>query len=156
MNKSDERERNIFLATTTPTAALKGETPRLIDEWQLVPILWDSVRHEADSRNKERQFILTASSVPKESNEIFHSGAGKISKIKMKTMSLFEGGDSDGQISLKELFLNKQITLLKNNLIFEQIAFLICRGGRPYSSGTNERVALGLIKTIIIQLYQLI
>ena len=115
---------------------------RLIDEWQVAPILWDAVRHEVDRRSQMGQFILTGSSVPMDSSEIIHSGTGRIATLKMRPMSLIESLDSDGKISLKNLFEEKQIMPHKNNLDIKKVAFLICRGGWPLAIDLDEKPAL--------------
>ena len=99
---SDEREQNLQLAKLKPSLLLQGETPRLIDEWQIAPEIWDAVRFEVDHRKEFGQFILTGSAVPADRSKIFHSGTGRIAWVKMRTMSLYESGDSSGGISLKQ------------------------------------------------------
>ena len=94
---------NRSLAQLDPTMVLKGEAPRLIDEWQEVPAIWDAVRYEVDARDEQGQFILTGSSTPMRKG-VMHSGAGRIAPIRMRTMSLWESGDSDGKVSLQDLF----------------------------------------------------
>jgi hypothetical protein len=116
MDNPRSRDSNINFAKIAPEIILDGEVPRLIDEWQVAPILWDAVRHEVDRRSQMGQFILTGSSVPMDSSEIIHSGTGRIATLKMRPMSLIESLDSDGKISLKNLFEGKQITPYKNNL----------------------------------------
>lgn len=125
-------------------AALSGTTPMLIDEWQTVPKLWDAVRYTVDHRRKMGQFILTGSAVPdKEAEkEMEHSGTGRFAWLTMRPMSLFESGESNGKVSLGELFATPERILEKNELNLQDIAFLICRGGWPLSVGLPEEAAL--------------
>ena len=122
---------NIALARNAPRLFLKGETPRLIDEWQVVPTIWDSVRFEIDQRGDHGQFILTGSSVPPEDSDIKHSGAGRIVPMVMRTMSLFESGDSSGSISIAKLFDGSSQDATESELDLENYSYLICRGGWP-------------------------
>ncbi|MBO7280896.1 MAG: ATP-binding protein [Bacteroidaceae bacterium] len=125
-------------------AALSGDTPMLIDEWQTVPKLWDAVRCTVDHRRKMGQFILTGSAVPdKEAeNEREHSGAGRFAWLTMRPMTLFESGESNGKVSLGDLFTAPEKILEKNELKLQDIAFLICRGGWPMAVGLPEEAAL--------------
>ena len=109
---------------------LDGAAPRLIDEWQNIPTLWDAVRSEVDNRNKMGQFILTGSAVPVNSRDIKHSGVGRFAWVKMRPMSLYESGDSDGSVSLADLFAGKKISG-ENPLRLRDLAFAVCRGGFP-------------------------
>lgn len=121
---------NRSLAELSINYALEGDTPRLIDEWQEIPSIWDAVRHEVDRRDKKGQFILTGSSTPIVKG-ILHSGAGRIAKIRMHTMSLYESNDSTGKISLYDL-CNENFEAGKNKEIsIEELARLIVRGGWP-------------------------
>lgn len=138
----DQSRSYLAIADTKPSILLKGETPRLIDEWQMAPVLWDAVRFEVDKRAQTGQFILTGSATPSD-NTTAHSGTGRISRIKMRTMSLFESGDSNGSISLRALFQGKQEEMgSMSNLSIEKIAYLICRGGWPASVKQSEKYAL--------------
>lgn len=123
---------------------LKGETPRLIDEWQLVPQLWDAIRFEVDHRRDEGQFILTGSAVPASKENIHHSGTGRFAWITMRPMSLWESGDSSGEVSLKSLFEGTNKVEGVNALSLERIAYLTARGGWPAALHRNERAALHL------------
>ncbi len=136
------KEQNLQLAETMPRRLLQGETPRLIDEWQIAPKLWDAVRFEVDQRNNLGQFILTGSAVPADFSKIFHSGIGRIARLKMRPMSLWESGESSGEVSLERLFGGNAEIFGNNVNDLEKIAFLICRGGWPRSIGQNEKVAL--------------
>jgi len=133
MQDPDTRESNIQAASVKPSLLLKGEKPRLIDEWQVAPVLWDSVRHEVDMRGEEGQFILTGSATPIIDKQISHTGTGRFSRIKMRPMSLFESNESTGEISLKELFEKYNNIGLTSNIEIEGIAKAIVRGGWPAS-----------------------
>ena len=118
------------LIEISPKTLLEGDTPRLIDEWQALPPIWDSIRSEVDKRGEPSQFILTGSSVLPEADETVHSGTGRFATIKMRPMSLYESGESNGSVSLNNLFNNIE---LKNgctsNLSIENLIFAACRGG---------------------------
>jgi len=143
------------IADTKPSLLLKGTTPRLLDEWQVAPVLWDAVRFEVDQRTEPGQFILTGSAVPMES-ETAHTGTGRISRIKMRTMSLFESKESNGQISLSALFDEKQENIgALSDLTIEKMAFILCRGGWPASISIEGipacRMAIDYVEAIINQ-----
>ncbi len=121
---------NRALAELSPDSVLEGDTPRLIDEWQETPPIWDAVRYCVDARGKKGQFILTGSSTPRRKG-VMHSGAGRIGKIRMHTMSLFESGDSSGQVSLKDLCLNKLSPVMTGEVELRRLAELVVRGGWP-------------------------
>lgn len=123
---------------------LEGNTPRLIDEWQTIPALWDSVRNEVDSRGEFGQFILTGSSILPDASATIHSGTGRYAHINMRPMSLFESMESSGTISLTDLFDGKQIEPAINNLEIEDIAYLLCRGGWPQATLLKGNLALDL------------
>lgn len=131
------------MAEMNMASLLSGKTPRLIDEWQLTPKLWDGVRFEVDHRDGMGQFILTGSSVPPKTDEIFHSGTGRFAKLMMRTMSLFESGESNGSVSLADLFNRTSFVEGENQLTLDDIAFLICRGGWPGVLEMNKDDALG-------------
>ena len=130
------------LMDLSPKTLLQGETPRLIDEWQTIPLLWDSIRSEVDRRGDFSQFILTGSSVLPRATETVHSGTGRIARVRMRPMSLFESGESSGNISLKDLFEGGTIEPQLNKLGLEDVAFLICRGGWPQSTFLKGDLAL--------------
>jgi predicted AAA+ superfamily ATPase len=143
------------IADTKPSLLLKGTIPRLLDEWQVAPVLWDAVRFEVDQRTEPGQFILTGSAVPMES-ETAHTGTGRISRIKMRTMSLFESKESNGQISLSALFAGKQEDIgALSDLTIEKMAFILCRGGWPASISIEGipacRMAIDYVEAIINQ-----
>ena len=120
---------------------MEGSTPRLIDEWQVVPKLWDAVRFEVDHRRKLGQFILTGSAVPASRNEIIHTGTGRIASLLMRPMSLWESNDSNGAVSLSDIFDAPEQFTAKNNLDIEELAYLVCRGGWPMATLTSSRKA---------------
>ncbi len=126
-----QKEQLFALADIDPVALLRGETPRLLDEWQLTPKLWNTVRHEVDKRQEKGQFILTGSSVPVDFSTISHSGIGRISRLTMRPMSLFESEESTGDVSLSSLFENQLNIRGVNKLDLATIAFCLCRGGWP-------------------------
>ena len=130
------------LIEISPKTLLDGDTPRLIDEWQALPPIWDSIRSEVDRRGEPSQFILTGSSVLPEADETVHSGTGRFATIKMRPMSLYESGESTGTVSLKDLFEGKSINVQQNDLNVEDIAFLTCRGGWPWATIISKKVAL--------------
>lgn len=142
--KPDIKEHFKSLLEIDTEAALAGEAPMLIDEWQTVPKLWDAVRYTVDHRHAMGQFILTGSAVPdKEAEkEREHSGTGRFAWLTMRPMTLFESGESNGSVSLGELFSAPEKILEKNNLKLSDIAFLICRGGWPIAVGLPEEAAL--------------
>ena len=142
--KPDIKEHFKSLLEIDTDAALAGETPMLIDEWQTVPKLWDAVRYTVDHRHAMGQFILTGSAVPDKDaeKEREHSGTGRFAWLTMRPMTLFESGESNGTVSLGELFLAPDKILQKNDLKLSDIAFLICRGGWPIAVGLPEEAAL--------------
>ncbi len=142
--KTDTREQFKRLLEIDTDAALSGEAPMLLDEWQTVPKLWDSVRYAVDSRRKMGQFILTGSAVPDKEAErqIEHSGAGRFAWLTMRPMSVFESGESNGMVSLGDLFAAPERILAKNELKLSDIAFLICRGGWPMAVDLPREAAL--------------
>lgn len=125
-----------------PKKLLEGDTPRLIDEWQTMTPLWDMVRSEVDERQGEGHFILTGSSVPPEQDSLIHSGTGRIGRLKMRTMSLWESEESSGSVSLNELFNGVDFGTPSNDINIEQLAFLICRGGWPKSTLLRKNASL--------------
>ena len=144
MDDPQQKAQNFALAQTNISRLLEGATPRVIDEWELVPELWDAARFEIDHRdNHVGQFIFTGSAVPKDKDQqkIFHSGARRFDWIKMRTMSLFESGDSTGDISLKALF-EGALHDGKSNITLDKLAYLTCRGGWPGALLLSEKAAL--------------
>lgn len=141
MDKPDMTNQYKRMAELSPSTLLEGDTPRLIDEWQIAPNLWNAVRYEVDNRDEFGQFILTGSAVPHEFDDSMHTGTGRISRIVMRPMSLYESRESSGEVSLTELFKGDNISST-NNANLEEISFLICRGGWPKSIGLDEKPAL--------------
>ena len=129
------------MAELSPSTLLEGEAPRLIDEWQIAPNIWNAVRYEVDNRDEFGQFILTGSAVPNEFDDSMHTGIGRISRLLMRPMSLYESKDSSGEVSLRDLFEDKNISAI-NETSLEKIAFLICRGGWPKAIGLDEKPSL--------------
>ena len=121
---------NRQLAQVSPSIVLEGETPRLLDEWQEVPSIWDAVRYTVDQRGKKSQYILTGSSTP-DRKGVLHSGAGRIGKLRMRTMSLYESGDSSGAVSLKELCNGNISPSLTGDVNLRDLIFFTVRGGWP-------------------------
>ena len=142
MDDPDSREQNMTMASVNPKRLLVGDTPRLIDEWQLAPSLWDAVRFEVDHREELGQFILTGSAVPSDTKEITHSGTGRFTWLTMRPMSLFESGDSTGDVSLGDLFRNASVVDGAGMADFNRLAFLVCRGGWPQAVDMREDIAL--------------
>ena len=143
MADPDTKNQNLAVAQTNIRRLLQGETPRLIDEWQLAPQFWDAVRNEVDKRDEDGQFMLTGSAVPPKQDEIFHSGTGRMSWLKLRTMSLWESGDSSGDVSLGGLFRNADSVDGVSDIDIDRLAFLTCRGGWPKATlKKSEKAAL--------------
>ena len=142
MQSPESRAQNVRMAELSPQLLLDGDVPRLIDEWQDAPSLWDAIRYEIDRRNEFGQFILTGSSVPLDARKTAHSGTGRIARLRMRPMSLFESKDSSGFVSLKDLFAGEQPTARAQTGTIEDLAFLVCRGGWPKAIGQSQDVAL--------------
>jgi len=140
---------NIHLSEINPSLLLNGNTPRLIDEWQLAPLLWDEIRNEIDSRSFVGQFILTGSSTPIESDKITHSGAGRFSFVNMRTMSLYESLESSGEVSLETLFNNPTVIKGVNKLSLKDISYIMCRGGWPHSLDLDKNVAISIVNDYV-------
>ena len=141
MQDPDKRSSYLKTADIKPSLLLQGATPRLIDEWQIAPVLWDAVRFVVDQRGESGQFILTGSAVPRD-NVVEHTGTGRIARLVMRPMSLYESGESNGSISLHDLFEGKIEVEGISSLTIEKIAFAIVRGGWPASVFDKEKVAL--------------
>lgn len=125
---------NRKLAELSPELVLEGETPRLVDEWQEVPLIWDAVRHKVDQTGEKGQFILTGSATPNHKG-ILHSGAGRIARLRMRPMSLYESGDSSGEVSLEKLCKGDFQAVMTGNVDLRKLIFYIIRGGWPGSLG---------------------
>ena len=139
---------NRRLAELSPDLVLAGETPRLLDEWQEVPSIWDAVRYKVDERGEKGQFILTGSSTPK-TKGIMHSGTGRICKIRMRTMSLYESDDSSGLVSLKDLCNGEINQSMTGEVSLQKLAYLIVRGGWPGNIGASAEDASVLPQSYI-------
>lgn len=148
MQDPDKMASYMAMADTKPSLLLKGEIPRLVDEWQMAPILWDAVRFEVDKRNEPGQFILTGSAVPLD-NVTAHTGTGRISRILMRPMSLFESLESNGLVSLHALFNGSQEEGCTSDLSIEKIAFALCRGGWPASVQRDQAPALRMARDYV-------
>lgn len=142
MSRPDAMKQNLMLVDINPSLLLAGDVPRLIDEWQIAPKLWDAVRYEVDHRNEEGQFILTGSTVPADSEAIQHTGTGRFAWVLMRPMSLFESGESNGMVSLAELFQTPEQIAGINSLDLARMAFLVCRGGWPRATFLEDDIAL--------------
>lgn len=144
MDDPNQKAQNLALAQTNIKRLLEGETPRVIDEWELAPELWDAARFEVDHRDTHvGQFIFTGSTVPKQKdkNRIFHSGTGRFDWITMRTMSLWESGDSTGDVSIGALFDGAMPDGV-SHIDMDRIAYLTCRGGWPGALNLSDKAAL--------------
>lgn len=142
MDDPEHKEQNIAMSELNAKRLLQGNTPRLIDEWQLAPKLWDTIRFEVDHRSELGQFILTGSAVPADSKDITHSGTGRFTWLTMRPMSLYESGDSTGEVSLRDLFAGMPEIDGGTTLNIDRLAFLACRGGWPQAVDMREAIAL--------------
>ncbi len=142
MQDPAKRDQFLKMAELNPSLLLEGDTPRLIDEWQLAPQLWDAIRFEVDRRDECNQFILTGSSVPILDRMTSHTGTGRISRMVMRPMSLFESDDSNGSIALHDLFSEQGDIAAKSMIDIRQLAYLICRGGWPKALDQSDKIAL--------------
>ena len=142
MDEPEKKEQNITMSELNPKRLLKGAVPRLIDEWQIAPKLWDVIRFEVDHRGELGQFVLTGSAVPVDTKEITHSGTGRFTWLTMRPMSLYESGDSTGEVSLKDLFDGAAEIDGASELDIDRLAFLVCRGGWPQAVDMRDEIAL--------------
>ena len=142
MTDPEKTHQYLSMMELNPKTLLAGKTPRLFDEWQIAPKLWDAIRFEVDHRDDLGQFILTGSAVPPETEEIHHTGTGRFARVKMRPMSLFESGDSNGSVSLTELFSGNPDISGSCDLSLEKLAFLVCRGGWPRATTMRNATAL--------------
>lgn len=142
MDEPEKKEQNITMSELNPKRLLKGAAPRLIDEWQIAPKLWDAIRFEVDHRGELGQFVLTGSAVPADTKEITHSGTGRFTRLTMRPMSLYESGDSTGEVSLKDLFDGAAEIDGASELDIDRLAFLVCRGGWPQAVDMRDEIAL--------------
>lgn len=149
MQNPDLQDNYIELANTRPSLLLEGDKPRLIDEWQLAPKLWNAVRYAVDNVGEPNQYILTGSATPKEDASM-HSGVGRFAFVTMKPMTLYESSDSNGKISLSDLLAGKRdIDGIKTDLTYETLAYVLCRGGWPNALKLPEKQALMIAKNYI-------
>lgn len=142
MDDPQTKDQNITMASLNPKRLLAGAAPRLIDEWQLAPKLWDAIRFEVDHRHELGQFVLTGSAVPADTKEITHSGTGRFTWLTMRPMSLYESGDSTGEVSLRELFSTPETIDGASSIDMDRLSFLICRGGWPQAIDLRNEIAL--------------
>ena len=142
MTDPEKSYQYLSMVELNPKTLLAGKTPRLFDEWQIAPKLWDAIRFEVDHRDDLGQFILTGSAVPPETEEIHHTGTGRFARVKMRPMSLFEAEDSNGSVSLTELFSGNLDIAGSCDLPLEKLAFLVCRGGWPRATTMRNTTAL--------------
>lgn len=147
MQDPDNTHNYLQIAETKPSLLLDGEVPRLLDEWQMAPVLWDAVRFVVDKRGVKGQFILTGSTMPLD-NEVMHTGTGRITSMLMRPMSLFESGESNGQVSFESLFTGEQPEGIAN-IEIEELAFAISRGGWPAAMNVSSKVALAQAKNYL-------
>lgn len=140
MQDPDKKVAYLQTASIKPSLLLEGETPRLLDEWQTAPILWDAVRFTVDQRDKTGQFILTGSAVPAD-NITAHTGTGRIARLRMRPMSLYESQESAGSVSLKDLFDGSADISGINSITIERLAEIVVRGGWPASIRANSEIA---------------
>jgi len=148
MQDPDKSANYLQIAKEKPSLLLDGEPPLLIDEWQMAPVLWDAVRFAVDKRGKVGQFLLTGSAVPLD-NAVMHTGTGRISRLYMRPMSLYESGESNGMVSLEELFEGVDDISGTSKLAIEDIAFILSRGGWPASVTDKKTTALQRVKNYI-------
>lgn len=142
MSEPTKRKQNEQLANISPSLLLSGDKPRLIDEWQIAPTIWDAVRFEADHNTNLGLFVLTGSCVPPDMSEVIHSGTGRFAWLKMRPMSLWESGESTGDVSLSKLFDGDTNISGISNMDLEKVAFITCRGGWPLSVNMDDDIAL--------------
>ena len=142
MDEPKRKEEYLRLAESDIEVLLKGKNPRLIDEWQKAPQFWDACRYLVDRRDNDGQFILTGSAEPVDQSKVSHTGTGRVGWVKMRPMSLFESGESNGSVSLGTLFNDNFKSAEGNELNLRMLCYLICRGGWPKAIGKSERAAL--------------
>lgn len=140
----EKKSQYLMLANINPKKLLEGSTPVLIDEWQLIPKVWDTIRFEVDHRENFGQFILTGSAVPASLDDVSHSGTGRFAWVLMRPMSLYESGESNGEISLKALFDGTSQIFATNKLTLDDVAYLVCRGGWPRTIDLDKEISLEL------------
>ena len=147
MDDPDNMAQNLQLAETNVKLLLRGDTPRLIDEWQIAPQIWDAIRFETDHRKDDGLFMLTGSAVPADESKIHHTGAGRFAWLTMRPMTLWESGESTGDVSLTKLFESSEVVEGESHLSLEDIAFVTCRGGWPKAMNKkSQKSALRQVK----------
>ena len=142
MDNPKQRRMNMLLADSDPSVLLAGDIPRLVDEWQLAPKLWDAARYEVSRRGRPGQFIFTGSAVPADMSEVTHSGTGRFAWLTMRPMSLWESGESNGKVSLSDLFHSEAVGVDAREVALPDVAFWVCRGGWPASLDLSPSAAL--------------
>jgi hypothetical protein len=149
MQNPDLQDNYLELANTKPSLLLEGDKPRLIDEWQVAPKLWNAVRHSVDKISKPSLYILTGSATPVDDNTL-HSGTGRFAFVTMKPMTLFESGESTGSVSISEVLAGKtEIDGLRTDLTYESIAYILCRGGWPGAVVSDDVGALSVAENYL-------
>ena len=147
MDDPDNMAQNLQLAETNVKLLLRGDTPRLIDEWQIAPQIWDAIRFETDHRKDDGLYMLTGSAVPADESKIHHTGAGRFAWLTMRPMTLWESGESTGDVSLAQLFENSEMVEGESHLSLEDVAFVTCRGGWPKAMDKkSQKSALRQVK----------
>lgn len=151
LNMDDPRHAAQYLqmADTDPALLLEGDNPRLIDEWQTAPKIWDAVRYTIDQRDEDGLFILTGSAAPADTSNIRHSGTGRFAWMTMRPMTLWESGESNGGVSLKDLFLGKTDVGCINSMTLRELANIACRGGWPRAVTRSGERALAQASNIM-------
>ena len=145
MNETKRQQQYLLMAATNPERLLEGMNPRLIDEWQIAPELWDAIRYDVDHSDSDGKYILTGSAVPLDEEakkKIHHSGTGRFAWLRMRPMSLYESGESSGTVSFTDLFAGKNVHGKSARHSLEEIAFLTCRGGWPKATEKTGKAAL--------------
>lgn len=151
MQNPEMAENYMELVLTKPSLLLEGEKPKLIDEWQIAPSIWNAVRYDVDKTGEKGQYILTGSATPNdEDDKYLHSGVGRFAIINMKPFTLYESKESNGKISLRDVF-DKKINIdgIKAELTYEKLAYVLCRGGWPASLDLSEENSLEIAKSYI-------
>ena len=148
MQEPSQLSNNLRIANAVPQLLLEGDNPRLIDEWQVAPILWDAVRDYVDEKSETGMFILTGSTTPPK-DSVMHTGTGRFGRLLMRPMSLYESGESNGKVSLNELFQGRNLMQCKSDISINHLAYLICRGGWPQAINKNEESSLSLAKEYV-------
>lgn len=139
----------MMLAENDPEVLLEGDVPRLLDEWQLAPQLWDTARYVIDQRGVSGQFIFTGSAVPADKSKISHTGTGRFAWLNMRTMSLWESGESNGKVSLVDLFAGQMKSSVAPDISLEEMAYVLCRGGWPGTLGKKRDAALRMASNYV-------